>query len=51
MCNLSQGVREDGRREGEAELIAKMYKNGLSVEQIASVTDKTIEEVEALLTT
>ena len=51
MCNLSQGVREDGRREGEAELITKMYKNGLSIEQIASVTDKTIEEVEALLAT
>ena len=57
MCNLSQGVREDGiaigRREGyaecEAELITKMYKNGLSVEQIASATDKTIKEVEALL--
>ena len=53
MCNLSQGVREDGRREGyaecEAELITKMYKNGLSMEQIASATDKTIEEIEALL--
>ena len=49
MCNLSQGVKEEGiaigRAEGEAGLIAKMYKNGLSIELIASATDKTIEEV------
>ena len=49
MCNLSQGVKEEGiaigRAEGEAGLITKMYKNGLSIELIASATDKTIEEV------
>lgn len=61
MCNLSQGVKEEGiaigrregleegRREGHAELIAKMYKNGLSIEQIASATDKTVEEVRAII--
>ena len=69
MCNLSQGVKEEGiaigraeglkeglqegRRaghaEGEAGLITKMYKNGLSIEQIASATDKTIEEVKAII--
>ena len=61
MCNLSQGVKEEGiaigrregleegRREGHAELITKMYKNGLSIEQIASATDKTIEEVKAII--
>ena len=65
MCNLSQGVKEEGiaigreeglkegRREGYAEceagLITKMYKNGLSIEQIASATDKTIEEVKAII--
>ena len=60
MCNLSQGVKEEGiaigrregleegRREGHAELITKMYKNGLSIEQIASATDKTVEEVRAI---
>ena len=35
MCNLSQGVKEEGiaigRAEGEAGLITKMYKNGLSI--------------------
>lgn len=61
MCNLSQGVKEEGiaigrregleegRREGHAELIAKMYKNGLSIELIASATDKTIEEVKTII--
>ena len=53
MCNLSQGVKEEGiaigRAEGEAELITKMYKNGLSIEQIASATDKTVEEVRAII--
>ena len=61
MCNLSQGVKEEGiaigrregleegRREGYAEgeagLIMTMYKNGLLPEQIASATDKTVEEI------
>ena len=61
MCNLSQGVKEEGiaigrregleegRREGHAELIKKMYKNGLSIELIASATDKTIEEVKTII--
>ena len=61
MCNLSQGVKEEGiaigrreglkegRREGHAELILKMYKNGFSAEQIAAATDKTIEEVKTII--
>lgn len=53
MCNLSQGVKEEGiaigRAEGEAGLVAKMYKNGLSIELIASATDKTIEEVKTII--
>ena len=53
MCNLSQGVKEEGiaigRAEGEAGLIAKMYKNGLSIELIASATDKTREEVKTII--
>ena len=53
MCNLSQGVKEEGiaigRAEGEAGLITKMYNNGLSIELIASATDKTIEEVKTII--
>lgn len=65
MCNLSQGVKEEGiaigRREGleegrrqgyaegEAGLIMTMYKNGLLPEQIASATDKTVEEIKTII--
>ena len=49
MCNLSQGVKEEGIAIGEAGLIFKMYKNGLSIEQIASATDKTVEEVKTII--
>ena len=41
--------RIDGRIEGEAGLILKMYKNGLSAEQIASATDKQLEEVKEII--
>ena len=49
MCNLSQGIKEDGIAIGEARLIMKMYKNGFTAEQIASATDKDIEEVKAII--
>ncbi len=61
MCNLSEGIEEKGREEGreegraegllkgEAGLIQKMHKNGMTTEQIASATEKTIEEVEAII--
>ena len=65
MCNLSLGVKEEGiaigrregleegRREGYAEgeagLIMTMYKNGLLPEQIASATDKTVEEIKTII--
>ena len=57
MFNLGEGIeekgitkgREEGRIEGEAGLILKMHKNGLSAEQIASVTDKTLEEVAEII--
>lgn len=65
MCNLSQGIKEDGiaiglekgREEGisigeakaAAALIGNMYKNGFTEEQIASATDKSLDEVQAIL--
>ena len=49
MCNLSQGVKEEGIAIGEAGLIMTMYKNGLSPEQIASATDKKVEEVRTII--
>ena len=61
MCNLGEGIEEkgigigreeghkSGLKEGEAGLILKMYKNGLSAEQIASATDKEVEEIKAII--
>ncbi len=57
MCNLGEGIEEkgiakgriEGRKEGEASLVLKMYKNGLSAEQIASATDKPLEEVAEII--
>lgn len=49
MCNLSQGIKEEGIEIGHAEIITKLYKNGFSAEQIASATDKTIEEIKAII--
>lgn len=53
MCNLSQGIREKGRAEGEARsetrFILSMHKKGYSLKQIADVTGKSIEEVDAVI--
>lgn len=57
MCNLSQGILEQGEAIGEARGIAKeragiilnMHKNGYTIEQIASATDKNIEEVRKII--
>lgn len=53
MCNLSQGIREKGREEGEARsevrFILNMYHNNFTLEQIALATGKSIEEVDAVI--
>ena len=53
MCNLSQGIKEDGIAIGEAKaqaaLIGNMHKNGFTAEQIAAAIDKNIEEVKVIL--
>ena len=53
MYNLRQGIKEDGIAIGVArekvQIILNMYKNGFTAEQIASATDKDIEEVNAII--
>ncbi|MCM1432205.1 MAG: hypothetical protein NC180_12010 [Muribaculaceae bacterium] len=49
MCNLSQGIREKGIAEGEAGFILNMHKKGYTLEQIADVSEKNIEEVNAII--
>lgn len=45
MCNLSQGIREDAN----AEFVMNMYKKGYTLEQIADVAGKSIEEIKAII--
>lgn len=57
MCNLSQGIKEDGIEIGkvmgkemtEAQIIINMHNNGFTVEQIAVAVDKDIEGIEAII--
>lgn len=45
MCNLSQGIREDAK----AEIIINMHKKGYTLEQIADVAEKSVEEIKAII--
>ena len=65
MCNLSQGLVEEGREEGiaegiakgiakgraegEAGIIIKMYNKGFTVEEIAETIDKDVKEVKEII--
>lgn len=61
MCNLSQGILERGEAIGEARgkvigktmaeniFIKNMYKKGYKLEQIADVTEKSIEDIEVII--
>lgn len=49
MCNLSQGIREEGEAIGEAGMIISMHGKGYTLEQIADVAEKSIEEVRAVI--
>ena len=57
MCNLSQGIKEDGieigkeigEAIGEARIIINMHNNGFTVQRIADATDKDLKEVEAII--
>ena len=65
MCNLSQGLVQEGREEGiaegiakgraegiaegEAGIIIKMYNKGFTVEEIAETIDKDVEDVKEII--
>ena len=45
----AEEMEENALRKGQAQIIVKMYKNGFTPEQIASATDKTLEDVNTIL--
>ncbi len=61
MCNLSQGIKEEGIAIGEARgeaigetktetrIVLNMHRNGFSIEQIATAINKGKSEVEAII--
>lgn len=53
MCNLSQGILEKGMKKGmekgEAGIILNMYKKGFTVQQLADITDKAVEEIKTIV--
>ena len=65
MCNLGEGIMEEGIAIGmekgiaigetkgisigESRTIRNMHKNGFTAEQIAAATDKALDEVKAIL--
>ncbi|MDO4617178.1 MAG: hypothetical protein Q4B03_06950 [Lachnospiraceae bacterium] len=57
MCNLSQGVKEEGIAIGEAKgklvaetrIILSMHNKGFTLDQIAYATEKGLDEIESIL--
>ena len=65
MCNLSQGIKEDGiaigkeigkeigevigEARGEARIILNMHNNGFTAQQIADATSKDLKDIEAII--
>lgn len=45
MCNLSQGIREEATKE----FIMNMYEEGYSLEQIAKVVRRSVDEVKSVI--
>ena len=49
MCNLSEWIEEKAAEENTQKIIIKMHKNNFSLEQISLATDKSIDEIEAII--
>ncbi len=53
MCNLSQGIKEEGLKEGREEMcvtvIMNMQKKGFSPEQISEITGKSVRAVQDVI--
>ncbi len=49
MCNLSEGVLEQGIEQGIESMIVRMYEDGLEIEQIARIAGQTAEAVQMIL--
>ena len=48
MCNLSEGLKEEGRAEGRAEMILNMLKEHMHLDLIERISGWTAEQIRAL---
>ena len=48
MCGAVDQMIEEGMERKETSLILKMLKNGLSLQQISSITDKNMDEIQMI---
>ena len=49
MCNLGHGILEFGEEKGKAEMIIRMYEKGYSLEQIADISEKSMDKIRAII--
>lgn len=49
MEEKARKTKESAFREGQAQIIVNLHKNGFTPEQIASATNKTLEDVNDIL--
>ena len=49
MCNLGQGIEDAAIKKTMTEFILNMYRKGYTLEQIADVTERSIEEVKSVI--
>ncbi len=49
MCNLSQGVEERARSQEKYDTILRMYKEGLSVEQMSQISEISEDEIKKII--
>jgi arsenate reductase-like glutaredoxin family protein len=49
MCSLSEGVAERAAERATKKHIINMYKNGSSLDYIATVVELTVDEVKTII--
>lgn len=49
MCNLSQGIIDNAKNDAKAEVVMNMNEKGYTLEQIAEIVEKSVEEVKAII--
>ena len=49
MCNLSQGIKELGKKEQAHRVALNLFKKGMPIEQIADILETSMEQIRCWL--